>query len=105
MTTIQVGMGPAFFIFRTFDHQEEKMYIEMKRKGVNVGGMIAKLQQKKSEGSVFPYRGFVCRCGNCRYSSQGKCALKECCCMDCVIEEIKRIDAELDRMEKMVSII
>lgn len=73
------------------------MYIEVKKSGVNVGDMITKLQQKKSEGTVFPYRGFVCRCGNCRYSSQGKCALKECCCMD---ERIRAHTCTLAEMMK-----
>ena len=71
--------------------------IEMKRTGVNVGDMITKLQQKKLEGATFPYRGFVCRCGNCRYSSQGKCALKECCCMD---ERIRAHTCTLAEMMK-----
>ena len=73
------------------------MYIEMKRSGVNFTDMITKLQQKKSDGAVFPYRGVVCRCGNCRYSSQGKCALKECCCMD---ERIRAHTCTLAEMMK-----
>lgn len=58
------------------------MYIEMKKTGLDVSDLIALVQRKKDGNTLFPYKGFVCRCSNCLYSTKGKCALKECCCMD-----------------------
>lgn len=58
------------------------MYIQMKKTGLDVADLIALTRRKKDNISTFPYQNFVCRCGNCLYSSKGKCALKECCCME-----------------------
>lgn len=58
------------------------MYIEMKKTGLDVSDLIALVQRKKDGNTLFPYKGFVCWCSNCLYSTKGKCALKECCCMD-----------------------
>ena len=82
MTTNEVEIRSAFFAFRTFNQQEEKMYIEMKKTGLDVSDLITLVQRKGGGNTGFPYKSFVCRCSNCLYSTKGKCALKECCCMD-----------------------
>lgn len=58
------------------------MYIEMKKTGLDVSDLITLVQRKGGGNTGFPYKSFVCRCSNCLYSTKGKCALKECCCMD-----------------------
>lgn len=58
------------------------MYIEMKKTGLDVSDLIALAQRKQAGVGAFPYRSSVCRCRNCLYSSKGKCALGECCCME-----------------------
>lgn len=40
------------------------------------------VQRRSNAQASFPYKNFVCRCGNCAYSNGGKCALKVCCCME-----------------------
>lgn len=82
MTTNEVEIRSAFFVFRTFNQQEEKMYIEMKKTGLDVSDLITLVQRKGGGNTGFPYKNFICRCSNCLYSTKGKCALKECCCMD-----------------------
>ena len=82
MTTNEVEIRSAFFAFRTFNQQEEKMYIEKKKTGLDVLDLITLVQRKGGVNTGFPYKSFVCRCSNCLYSTKGKCALKECCCMD-----------------------
>ena len=57
------------------------MYIEMKKTGLDVSDLITLVQRKGGGNTGFPYKSFVCRCSNCLYSTKGKCALKECCCM------------------------
>ncbi len=58
------------------------MYIEMRKTGLDVSDLITWVQRRNGGQTVFPYKQFVCRCSNCLYSTKGKCALKECCCMD-----------------------
>ena len=58
------------------------MYIEKKKTGLDVLDLITLVQRKGGVNTGFPYKSFVCRCSNCLYSTKGKCALKECCCMD-----------------------
>ena len=58
------------------------MYIEMKKTGLDVSDLITLVQRKGGGKTGFPYKSFVCRCSNYLYSTKGKCALKECCCMD-----------------------
>lgn len=58
------------------------MYIEMKKTGLDVSDLITLVQRKGGGNTGFPYKNFICRCSNCLYSTKGKCALKECCCMD-----------------------
>lgn len=58
------------------------MYIEMKKTGLDVSDLITLVQRRKDGNTLFPYKRFVCRCSNCLYSTKGKCALKECCCME-----------------------
>ena len=54
----------------------------MKKTGLDVSDLITLVQRKGGGNTGFPYKSFVCRCSNCLYSTKGKCALKECCCMD-----------------------
>ena len=54
------------------------MYIQMKKSEFSVLGVVAGAKRATGE---FPYRVSACRCQNCKFSSRGKCALKECCCM------------------------
>lgn len=82
MTTHEVEIRSAFFVIRTLNKQEEKMYIEMKKTGLDVSDLITLVQRRKDGNTLFPYKSFVCRCSNCLYSTKGKCALKECCCME-----------------------
>ena len=82
MTTIEVEIRSAFFVIRTLNKQEEKMYIEMKKTGLDVSDLITLVQRRKDGNTLFPYKNFVCRCSNCLYSTKGKCALKECCCKE-----------------------
>ena len=58
------------------------MYIEMKKTGLDVSDLITLVQRRGGGNTGFPYKNFVCLCSNCLYSTKGKCALKECCCMD-----------------------
>ena len=58
------------------------MFFEMKKKGLDVSDLITLVQRKRDWNTGFPYKNFVCRCSNCLYSTKGKCALKECCCME-----------------------
>ena len=58
------------------------MYIKMKKTGFDVSELITLVQRKGGGNIGFPYKSFVCRCRNCLYSTKGKCALKECCCME-----------------------
>ena len=58
------------------------MFFEMKKTGLDVSDLITLVQRKRDGNTGFPYKNFVCRCSNCLYSTKGKCALKECCCME-----------------------
>ena len=58
------------------------MYIEKKKTGLDVLDLITLVQRQGGVNTGFPYKSFVCRCSNCQYSTKGKCALQECCCMD-----------------------
>ena len=58
------------------------MFFEMKKTGLDVSDLITLVQRKRDWNTGFPYKNFVCRCSNCLYSTKGKCALKECCCME-----------------------
>ena len=57
------------------------MYIEMNPTGLTLIDLICVAHRKRSEDTDFPYAVQSCRCSNCRYVSEGKCSLKECCCM------------------------
>lgn len=57
------------------------MYIEMNPIGLTLSDLICVAHRKRSEDTGFPYAVQSCRCSNCRYVSEGKCSLKECCCM------------------------
>lgn len=57
------------------------MYIEMNQTGLTLTDLICVAHRKRSEDTGFPYAVQSCRCSNCRYVSEGKCSLKECCCM------------------------
>ena len=57
------------------------MYIEMNPTGLTLTDLICVAHRKRSEDNGFPYAVQSCRCSNCRYVSEGKCSLKECCCM------------------------
>ena len=57
------------------------MYIEMNPTGLTLTDLICVAHRKRSEDTGFPYAVQSCRCSNCRYVSEGKCSLKECCCM------------------------
>ena len=54
----------------------------MKKTGLVVSNLITLVRRKGGGNTWFPYKNFICRCSNCLYSTKGKCALKECCCMD-----------------------
>ena len=54
----------------------------MKKTGLDVSDLITLVRRKGGDNIGVPYKSFVCRCSNCLYSAKGKCALKECCCMD-----------------------
>ena len=58
------------------------MFFKMKKTGLDVSDLITLVQRKRDWNTGFPYKNFVCRCSNCLYSTKGKCALKECCCME-----------------------
>ena len=49
--------------------------------GLTLTDLICVAHRKRSEDTGFPYAVQSCRCSNCRYVSEGKCSLKECCCM------------------------
>ena len=57
------------------------MYIEMNPTGLTLTDLICVAHRKRNEDTGFPYSVQSCRCSNCRYVSEGKCSLKECCCM------------------------
>ena len=57
------------------------MYIEMKPTRLTISDLICVAHRKRSEDTGFPYAVQSCRCSNCRYVGEGKCSLKECCCM------------------------
>ena len=57
------------------------MYIEMNPTGLTLTDLICVAHRKRNEDNGFPYAVQSCRCSNCRYVSEGKCSLKECCCM------------------------
>ena len=57
------------------------MYIEMNPTGLTLSDLVCVAYRKRSEDTGFPYAVQSCRCSNCRYVSEGKCSLKECCCM------------------------
>ena len=57
------------------------MYIEMNPTGLTLTDLICVAHRKRSEDTGFPYAVQSCRCSNCRYVSEGKCSLRECCCM------------------------
>ena len=57
------------------------MYIEMNPTGLTLSDLICVAHRKRSEDTGFPYAVQSCRCSNCRYVGEGKCSLKECCCM------------------------
>ena len=57
------------------------MYIEMNPTGLTLSNLICVAHRKRSEDTGFPYAVQSCRCSNCRYVSEGKSSLKECCCM------------------------
>ena len=57
------------------------MYIEMNPTGLTLSDLICVAHRKRSEDTGFPYAVQSCRCSNCRYVGEGKCSLKECCCI------------------------
>ena len=57
------------------------MYIEMNPTGLTLSDLICVAHRKRNEDTGFPYAVQSCRCSNCRYVGEGKCSLKECCCM------------------------
>ena len=57
------------------------MYIEMNPTGLTLTDLICVAHRKRNEDTGFSYAVQSCRCSNCRYASEGKCSLKECCCM------------------------
>ena len=57
------------------------MYIEMNPTGLTLSDLICVAHRKRNEDTGFPYAVQSCRCYNCRYVGEGKCSLKECCCM------------------------
>ena len=79
------------------------MFFEMKKTGLDVSDLITLVLRKRGENTGFPYKNFVCPCSNCLYSTKGKCALKECCCMEerirahtCTFGEMMRYCFRLD---------
>ena len=71
------------------------MYIEMNPTGLTLTDLICVAHRKRNEDTGFPYAVQSCRCSNCRYVGEGKCSLKECCCMaervrahTCIFSEI-----------------
>ena len=54
MTTNEVEIRSAFFVFRTFNQQEEKMYIEMKKTGLDVSDLITLVQRRGGGNTGFP---------------------------------------------------
>ena len=59
MTTHEVEIRSAFFVIRTLNKQEEKMYIEMKKTGLDVSDLITLVQRRKDGNTLFPYKSFV----------------------------------------------
>ena len=57
------------------------MYIESPKDELSFADLIRAAEEKTCESKSFPYKYHVCRCRNCAYCYQGKCALKRCCCM------------------------
>ena len=57
------------------------MYIESQKDELPFADLIRAAEEKTCESKSFPYKYHVCRCRNCAYCYQGKCALKHCCCM------------------------
>ncbi len=57
------------------------MYIESPKDELSFVDLIRAAEEKTCESKSFPYKYHVCRCRNCAYCYQGKCALKRCCCM------------------------
>lgn len=58
MTTFEVEVRSAFFVCRVFKHfqqSEEKMYIQMKKTGLDVVDLIPLTRRKKDNISTFPY--------------------------------------------------
>lgn len=55
----------------------------MKKTGLTVSDLIESIPVvRERSGGVFPYKKEVCRCCFCNYCHQGKCVLKQCCCME-----------------------
>ena len=57
------------------------MFIQTKCNELSFADLIRATKDTTDESRKFPYKTFVCRCGNCQFCYKGKCSLKECCCM------------------------
>lgn len=57
------------------------MYYEMKTKELSFADLLRATGDRPADEMYFPYKSFVCRCGNCRYLTKGRCSLQKCCCM------------------------
>ncbi len=57
------------------------MYYETKTKELSFADLLHASVDEPVDELYFPYKTFVCRCGNCRYLTKGRCSLQKCCCM------------------------
>jgi len=57
------------------------MYVQTKSVGLSFEDLLKVAHRRNNEVGTFPYAVQTSRCSNCRYCQEGKCSLKECCCM------------------------
>ena len=57
------------------------MYVQMNSAGLSFEDLLKVSNRRNQEVGHFPYAIQAARCSNCRYCQEGKCSLKECCCM------------------------
>ena len=79
MTTNEVEIRSAFFIFRNQPTGGEIMYLEPNNPTLSFADFLEAAIRDKAEKKPFPYTLEVCRCRYCSYCKNGKCALNRCC--------------------------
>lgn len=57
------------------------MFVQTKAEGLSFEDLLKVAHRRNNEAGRFPYAVQTARCSNCRYCQEGKCSLKECCCM------------------------